>query len=450
MKSALGRLALATLLLGTALLGLSVHAVEGHPAHYLVFELDTEGLAVPLFHRLVVLDHPPESTSERDMLLAEAEVRDGATTIASRARDAGGGVKFRKVIHLDSQLRGEFHGASRSGKGWQIDSVRFERQKIPFVVIVPRLPGGLLELDGISRSVFDLDRLAGDAETLPLADVATWPMQVQSLAGSGDPANRVDVLIMGDGYSSSAAFDVDATALSDAFFSISPYSVYANYVNVTTFFTPSVEDGADHPPYDAGCVGDDPSCCADLLAQSDPLAGTYVDTAFDGRFCAFNTHRLAVIDSAAALAAASAGPDWDHILMVINDETYGGSGGFPPVSSTHPQGVDIARHEYGHSFTGLADEYDLAFPGFPACSDIDGPSCEPNVTDETAPGLIKWAPWIDPGTPIAFSTAAARAAPQPLVPPSPAPLTPRGLRGLGASSETRTSTGGASAAVGIR
>jgi hypothetical protein len=44
----------------------------------------------------------------------------------------------------------------------------------------------------------------------------------------------------------------------------------------------------------------------------------------------------------------------------------------------------------------------------------------------------------------------ATAAPAALTPPSPAPITPSGLPGDGASCDIKRSTGGISAAVGIR
>src|SRR6185369_11125084 len=57
---------------------------------------------------------------------------------------------------------------------------------------------------------------------------------------------------------------------------------------------------------------------------------------------------------------------------------------------------------------------------------------------------------IAPATPMASSMAAAIAAPTAFAPPSPAPLRPMGLSGLGASSEMTTSIAGISRTVGIR
>ena len=53
-----------------------------------------------------------------------------------------------------------------------------------------------------------------------------------------------------------------------------------------------------------------------------------------------------------------------------------------------------------------------------------------------------------PGDESASSTALHMAAPHPVVPPSPAPFTPKGLSDDGASSHIKVSTRGTSIAVG--
>jgi PKD repeat protein len=173
-------------------------------------------------------------------------------------------------------------------------------------------------------------------------------------------------------------------------------------VNVGTLFTASNQSGADHPPYNSSCAAAAmPACCADTLMQTDPLRGTFVDTAFDATFCSSNLHRFLVVSQAKVLTAAGAFPDWDKILVIVNDPTYGGSGGTLGVTSMDARAVDIARHEYGHTFTRLTDEYSTPFPGHALCSDLSGAApCEPNATDQTSRSLIKWNPWILGSTPI--------------------------------------------------
>ena len=110
---------------------------------------------------------------------------------------------------------------------------------------------------------------------------------------------------------------------------------------------------------------------------------------------------LLTVDSAKVFTAAAAIPNWDAIVVIVNDTTYGGAGGSFSTISTNTAAADVFIHEYGHSFTGLADEYDTPFPGFPACSDTGGGvSCEANVTDEVNQADIKWSYLIDGSTPI--------------------------------------------------
>lgn len=379
----------------------------GFPAHYLVFSVDRAGVIEPQFHRSVLLREPLRSQSDERMAILRQQPSREEGSLTVRVLDANGQVAFQDVVREPRWLRGEFHDQPRSDGTWTIEGHRFVPEKQSFVVRVPVIAGTrFLELsqpsglkEGIAATaVFDLDGLAAMAGSLPLSDAAGGQV---GLANSG---NRVDFLILGDGYTSAeeAKFNTDASSLEGSFFGIAPYDAYRNYVNVARLFTASAQSGADHPPYNSGCTGDNPACCADTTALFDPKSGTYVATALDARFCAYNIHRLLVVDSTKALAAAAAYPDWDRILVLVNDSTYGGSGGYISVGSTNSSSVDVARHEYGHSFTGLADEYDSAYPGYPACSDLAGSGslCEANVTNQTTRSLIKWNPWISPSTPV--------------------------------------------------
>jgi hypothetical protein len=100
-------------------------------------------------------------------------------------------------------------------------------------------------------------------------------------------------------------------------------------------------------------------------------------------------------------AAAAAMSHWDHIVMIVNDTTYGGSVGTVATASSHPAAAQIMQHEYGHSFTKLADEYECGSSGPPGCSDAgEQETCEVNVTDVPAREQVKWAPWISDTVPI--------------------------------------------------
>ncbi|RZL01998.1 MAG: hypothetical protein EOP36_09090, partial [Rubrivivax sp.] len=89
--------------------------------------------------------------------------------------------------------------------------------------------------------------------------------------------------------------------------------------------------------------------------------------------------------------------------VLVNDEEYGGSGGYISVASTNGASADVMQHELGHSFSKLADEYDSPYPGYPSCSDLPGTplgACEVNVSDQTARASLKWKRWVASTTPI--------------------------------------------------
>ena len=234
------------------------------------------------------------------------------------------------------------------------------------------------------------------------------------LAGypAADPGNRLDVVILGDGYTAAQEgdFAADAKHLADGLFDISPYSDYLGYLNIVGVFAPSAQSGADHPPYDAGCSAETShpiSCCPDPGA---PDSGSYADTRYDSSYCYYGVQRLLVpIDGGRVQADASAAyPDWDQILVVVNDPEYGGSGGGIAATSRDPAGAEVLKHELGHSLLQLDDEYTDYTPGYPPCSDIGrkgiSDPCAANVTDASTLAKLKWKRWVTSGTPIPTSS----------------------------------------------
>jgi len=408
------------LVVANVLLSLPAVAVADDVARYIVFGLSAEGAVEPLKHQLVPLR--VESRREEDVTRFVAGTPAGADRIAIQLHGASGEVLFRDAVEVPRFL----HDHGRPGEP-AIGTRLVELQEKAFVVRLPVLARTRLRLGVVKgtpsdvaarlplRAVeteLDVDALAANG-ALPLSRFA--PETTRRVLAGGSAAasgadNRLDLLIMGDGYTASeqAKFNADADGVFRTFFDIPPYSIYRNFVRTTSLYTASGQSGADHPPYQASCSGVGvPTCCADTTMQNDPKRGTFVTTAFDAGFCLANTHRLLYVNAGKVLAAAAASPGWDKILVVVNDDTYGGAGGNVGSFSTNAQAVGIAQHEFGHSFTGLADEYTTAYPGYPACSDLRGGACEANVTDVTDRAAIKWRSWILPSTPIPTTSGSA-------------------------------------------
>ena len=207
---------------------------------------------------------------------------------------------------------------------------------------------------------------------------------VTVIRNNGPSANRIDYVILGDGYTAAEmgkfAADVENFVLS--VFNQEPFKEYANYFNVLRVDVVSNESGADKP-----------------------ASGIYKDTALDATFYCSQIQRLICVSVSKVYDALNrsgiAADQKDLILVLVNDAEYGGSGGALAVASTHPSCVELILHETGHSFGLLADEYDYG-----TCNSSSEPSA-PNATKETDRAKIKWnagggppAGWIDPSTPL--------------------------------------------------
>ena len=214
-----------------------------------------------------------------------------------------------------------------------------------------------------------------------------WGETVTTIRDNGDPSNRVDFVILGDGYMASelTKYANDVENAVNGFFSQEPFKEYQKYFNVHRVDVISNESGVDHPPE------------------------YYKDTAFDGTYNCAGIQRLICVNYSKvdSVLINSVNPDQrDMILVLVNDTEYGGSGGALAVASTHASCIELVLHEIGHSFGLLADEYDYG-----TCSLSVEPS-QPNVTMETNRDLIKWnidggppAGWIEPTTLLPTFTA---------------------------------------------
>ncbi|QSX77096.1 M64 family metallopeptidase [Agrilutibacter solisilvae] len=358
---------------------------QAAPGHYVVVRVDAQGRLTPVHLRAVELD----AAHAHSLRPADA-VRKRAAADASQLLATGAG--WTQVVLSPERIRGEFAANGHAGR---IQAVAVRPQYRSFVLRVPASAGNRITVDHQGRrSVIDLRQLAAQ----PALSAAPQARVLKSAGGPSD--NRLDVVVVGEGYTASeqARFLADVAAFKATMFSTTPYKQYASFVNVVPLFVASSQSGADHPPYQAGCTTT--SCCAETAAQTDPRAGTFVNTALDGRFCTAQIHRLVTVNDSKAYAAANVYPNWDALMVIVNDPVYGGSGGSLSTFSTHTSAGLIAVHEFGHSFTRLADEYESPYPGFPPCSDSTGPACERNVTNQVLATQVKWRHWFTPGNPI--------------------------------------------------
>jgi len=87
-------------------------------------------------------------------------------------------------------------------------------------------------------------------------------------------------------------------------------------------------------------------------------------------------------------------PDYDLVLIILNESGFGGCGGGSFQIVTKASSWAVMAHEFGHGSAGLADEY---------CTNKTYSGGEPgsvNLTTNTNRSTLKWRKFVNPSTPI--------------------------------------------------
>ncbi|HEY0372619.1 MAG TPA: M64 family metallopeptidase [Thermoanaerobaculia bacterium] len=205
-------------------------------------------------------------------------------------------------------------------------------------------------------------------------------LDVVKIVDNGSASQRWDLVILGDGFPRGeiAVYQDQVTAVVDRIFATAPFDRLHGAINVHRVDVASDEKGA----------GD---LCRNVRRK----------TFFNANFCAQQLDRLLVADDALAVdVAIESVPEMNATLLLVNSETYGGSGGAVPVFSLAQDAFEIALHEMGHSHFGLADEYPyLSHCHEPGHARYSGNEpAEPNVTSTLQP--LKWQRLVTPGAAI--------------------------------------------------
>jgi len=257
------------------------------------------------------------------------------------------------------------------------ESVRFPAQRNKFeLVISKRGPGNRFE---------EAWRIALDpADVLVHHESAMHADEVVAIHQGGDPATKVDLLLMGDGYTADERdeFLARARELTDILFATSPFKERKNDFNVWAVAPASADTGV-----------------------SRPSTQTYRDSPIGATYDAFRSERYVLtFDNKAMRRIASSAP-YDFIEILTNTEVYGG-GGIYGLFSTAAANSEWAPylfvHEFGHHFAGLADEYYTSSVEYEAPEEITEPY-EPNVTALLDPDNLKWKHLVLPHTPLPTS-----------------------------------------------
>lgn len=208
--------------------------------------------------------------------------------------------------------------------------------------------------------------------------VPASPGPVVELQRSGDPADKLDLLLLGDGYTAAERekFERDARRLLDALFAVEPFKSRRADFNVWGIAPPADESGV-----------------------SRPLTGTHRRSRIGATYDAFGSERYLLSFENRSLRDVASFAPYDALAIVVNAETYGGGGIFnlyTTVAAGSRWSDYVFVHELGHSLAALADEYFTSDPVYLSSDERPEP-WEPNVTAD--PSAAKWAALASPGVP---------------------------------------------------
>ena len=214
-----------------------------------------------------------------------------------------------------------------------------------------------------------------DRAPVPIRDV--WAVMEH-----GDPSVKVDLVVLGDGYTTQEMdrFRTDIERIVAALFSVEPFASHKQDFNVRAVNTPAEHSGI-----------------------SRPRAGVFRNTPLGTRYNAFDLERYVLTFDDRAWRDAAAAAPYDFVLILVNGREYGGGGIHNLYAITAAGSASapcLVAHEFGHHFAGLADEY---YTGSVAYEDLPGGKVEPwepNVTALLNPAKLKWRELVLPDTPV--------------------------------------------------
>ena len=254
------------------------------------------------------------------------------------------------------------------------ESLRFPVPAAPVNIVLKKRDAKNAFVDVWTTTVDPADQFVDRSK--PVA-----PAPLIAIQKSGEPQNKVDFLILGDGYTAAEAkkFEADARRLTEILFATSPFKENRQNFNVWALCPPAAQSGI-----------------------SRPSTGIYRDSPIGATYDAFGSERYVLTFDNQKLRRAAQFAPYEFIEVLVNGRTYGGGGIFnlySTVASDNAFANYVFVHEFGHHFAGLADEYYTSPVEYTTPANRVEP-WEPNVTALLDANALKWRQLASPNVPI--------------------------------------------------
>ncbi len=179
---------------------------------------------------------------------------------------------------------------------------------------------------------------------------------------SGDPATKIDVVILPEGYTTAEMdrFKADCDKFAAELFKFEPYTQNRDKFNIRAVLAPSAESGTDIPG-----------------------ENTWKNTIMNSSFYTFDSERYLMTTDNRSVRNLAANAPYDQIYILANSTKYGGGAIYNHYSTSvnsNKSSAKIFVHEFGHGFAALADEYDDGSTSFNDLYPLATEPWEPNIT----------------------------------------------------------------------
>ena len=160
-----------------------------------------------------------------------------------------------------------------------------------------------------------------------------------TLQQAADTSRCIHVAYVAEGYQQHemGTFLEDCKIAMEALFQHEPFRQMQDRFNMIAVMSPSAESGV-----------------------SEPGKGIWKSTALGAHFDTFYSERYLTTLHLKKMNDILAGTPYEHIIVLVNGERYGGGGVYNSYTLTDahdPSFRPVVVHEFGHSFGGLGDEY---------------------------------------------------------------------------------------------
>jgi hypothetical protein len=333
-------------------------------------------------------DYFHSGTSEEEHFSPDRIVSDGIWSGSKKSLidELTLGAYFFEVIDRDSgiilyskgfgSIFGEWQTTPEASESWGTfhESLRFPWPLKPVTVI-------LRKRDSLNKFSLiwtkDIDPASRQVNPADL----THTNRVDIIAENGPPDKKVDLVILGDGYTQveMEKFRKDAARLSGYLMNAEPFKTHSSDFNIRAIETPSGTSGVNKPHH-----------------------GVFSRTPLTVHYSSFDSERYALSYDNRTIRDIASGVPYDLMVIMVNERTYGGGGIYnlyTTVAADNKFSEYIMIHEMGHHIAGLADEYYTSSVSY----EVPAVTVEPWETNITAmfdKNALKWKELVDTDTPL--------------------------------------------------